>query len=135
MPDLKVERFMPVVIERTTHLVYQQFTKSIIRTEDNLRTYLSSLIIYFKSALFMIAYFYKLQIPFTKSASKILSHIQSTAQHIFLQAPYFWERQMRHFLMTRLLGSLASNMIIDKQNTCSCLFLTLALQGMMIVLP
>ena len=36
----------------------------------------------------MRAYFYEIQMPFYKSASKTRSHIQSTAKYIFFQAPY-----------------------------------------------
>ena len=36
----------------------------------------------------MLPYFYEIRMTFPKSASKNLSHIQSTAKHIFLQAPY-----------------------------------------------
>ena len=31
----------------------------------------------------MLAYFYEIRMPLSKSASKNLSHIQSTAKHIF----------------------------------------------------
>ena len=34
----------------------------------------------------MFAYFYEIQMPFPESASKTLSHIQSTAKYIFLRA-------------------------------------------------
>ena len=33
-----------------------------------------------------LAYFYEIQMPFLKSASKPQSHIQCTAKHIFLRA-------------------------------------------------
>ena len=36
-----------------------------------------------------LAYFYEIQMPFLESASKTVSHIQSTAKHIFLRrTPY-----------------------------------------------
>ena len=36
MPDLKVDRFMPVVTDHTTLLFYRQRTNSLIRTEATL---------------------------------------------------------------------------------------------------
>ena len=38
--------------------------------------------------MLLLAYFYEIQMPFSKSASKTLSLIQSTAKYIFVQAPY-----------------------------------------------
>ena len=35
----------------------------------------------------MLAYFYEIKMSFYKSASKTQSHIQSTAQYIFLRTP------------------------------------------------
>ena len=84
VPDVKVVRFMPIVIDWRTLLVYQQRTKSIITIKANLRTYLSFLTISLKSLMFTLAYFYEIKMSFYKSASKTQSHIQSTAQHIFL---------------------------------------------------
>ena len=37
----------------------------------------------------MLAFFYEIWMPFSKSASKTLSHIQSTAKYIFLRALYY----------------------------------------------
>ena len=62
--------------------------KLFIRTEANLRTDLSSLTISLKSPFRMLNFFYETPIPFPESASKTLSHIQSTAKYIFLRAPY-----------------------------------------------
>ena len=45
VPDLKVDRYMPVTIDYATLLFYQQSTKLIAKTEANLRTNLSSLTI------------------------------------------------------------------------------------------
>jgi len=47
-----------------------------------------------KSPLFKLVNFYEIQMSFPKSASKTLSHIQSTSKYIFLQAPYFKARLM-----------------------------------------
>ena len=43
MPDVKVGQFIPIVIDRITLLIYCQRMKSLVRTEANLCTYLSSL--------------------------------------------------------------------------------------------
>ena len=51
---------------------------------------LSCLTIFLKSPLFMLSYFYEKQIPYSKSASKTWSHIQSTAKYIFLRGLTFW---------------------------------------------
>ena len=43
----------------------------------------------FKSPFYMLAYFYEIQMSFPESASKTVSHIQSTAKYIFLRrTPY-----------------------------------------------
>ena len=91
VPDVKVVRFMPIVIDWRTLLVYQQRTKSIITIEANLRTYLSFLTISLKSLMFTLAYFYEIKMSFYKSASKTQSHIQSTAKYIFLTSTQFWK--------------------------------------------
>ena len=83
MPDLKVGRFMPVVVDNTTLLFCRRRMKLLVTTEANLRTNLSSLTISFKSPLFTLLCFYKLQLPFPRSASKNQSHIQSTVRYIF----------------------------------------------------
>ena len=87
MPNLKVGRFMPVVVDNTTLLFCRR--RILVTTEANLRTNLSSLTISFKSPLFTLLCFYKIQLPFPRSASKIQSHIQSTVNYIFEQLPYF----------------------------------------------
>ena len=89
MPDLKVGRLMPVVVDNTTLLLCRRRMKLLVTTEANLRTNLSSLTISFKSPLFTLLCFYKIQLPFPRSASKIQSHIQSTVNYIFEQLPYF----------------------------------------------
>ena len=64
MPDLKVGRFMSVVIFRTKLLFL--LTKYEITQEQKAkhRTYFSSLTIYLKLPLFTLAYFNEIQMPF-----------------------------------------------------------------------
>ena len=57
MPDLKVDRYMPVTIDYATLPFYLQRTKLLVRTEANLQTNLSSLTISLRSPLIMLAYF------------------------------------------------------------------------------
>ena len=85
MLDLKVGRFMPVVVDNTTLLFCRRRMKLLVTTEANLRTNLSSLRISLKSPLFTLAYFYEIQMSFSESASKILLHIQGTAKYILYQ--------------------------------------------------
>ena len=87
MPDLKVDRFMPIIIEHTALIFYRRRTTLFIRTKANLWTYLSSLTISLKSPFFTFAYFIEIQMPFLESAFKVLSHIQSTLKNIFLRSP------------------------------------------------
>ena len=73
---------MPVVVDdRMT----QQRTKSLIRTEAKLGTiYLLWQFLQCRPRL-MLAYFYEIQMTFPETASKTLSHIQSTAKYILLR--------------------------------------------------
>ena len=38
MPDLKVDRFMPAVIDYATHLICRQRIKSLLKTQAKLRS-------------------------------------------------------------------------------------------------
>ena len=79
VPDLKVDRFMP--------LICRQRIKLLVRTEAKLLTYFSYLTISLKLPLFTLAYFSEIQLPFSKSATKTLKHMQSTSNNIFLWVP------------------------------------------------
>ena len=83
MPDLKVGRYVPVAMNNKTHMLDQWRLKLLVRIEANLSMYLSSLTISLKLPMLTLAYFYEIQMSFTKLASKTLSNIQSTAKYIY----------------------------------------------------
>ena len=92
MPDLKVGRFgrfMSVVIFRTKLLFLLTMYEITQEQKAKHGTHFSSLTISSKSLLFTLADFNEIQMPFSKSASKTLSPIQSTAKYIFLHVPSY----------------------------------------------